>query len=110
MNDKLFGSAPGNLMYVQVCTRPNIAFIVDVQSNLGNDHWIVAKKVMRYLQKTKDYILVYRRVDNLEVVGYTNLDLGGCLDDRDIFYPILKDLNQYFQMNRIGNRLLDTSL
>ena len=94
MNDKLFGSAPGNLMYVQVCTRPNIAFIVDVQSNLGNDHWIVAKKVMRYL----------------EVVGYTNLDLGGCLDDRDIFYPILKDLNQYFQMNRIGNRLLDTSL
>ena len=42
MNDKSFGSALGNLMYAQVCTRPNIAFIVGVlgryQSNPMNDH------------------------------------------------------------------------
>ena len=25
---------------------------------------------------------MYRRVDNLEVAGYTNSDLGGCSDDR----------------------------
>ena len=30
MNDKPFGSALGNLMYAQVCTRPDIAFIVGV--------------------------------------------------------------------------------
>ena len=40
------------------------------------------KKVMRYLKKTKKYMLVYKRVDNLEVVRYTDSDLGGCLDDR----------------------------
>ena len=27
-------------------------------------------------------MLIYRRVDNLEVAGYTNSDLGGCSDDR----------------------------
>ena len=73
-------------MYAQVCTRLDIAFIVVVlgryQSNPGSDHWITAKKVMRYLQKTKKYMLMYSRVDNLEVVGYTNLDLGGCPDDK----------------------------
>jgi len=29
------------------------------QSDLGLDHWRAAKKVMRYLQGTKDYMLMY---------------------------------------------------
>lgn len=43
-------------MYAQVCTRPNVAFAVNVlgryQSNPGLDHWIAAQKVMRYLKGT----------------------------------------------------------
>ena len=43
----------GSLMYAQVCTRPNIAYIVGMLgryfSNPGKDHWIAAKRVMRYL-------------------------------------------------------------
>ena len=42
MNDRRFGSALGSLMYAQVCTRSDIAFIVGVlgryQSNPMNDH------------------------------------------------------------------------
>jgi hypothetical protein len=37
---------------------------------------------MRYLQGTKEYMLTYKRVDNLEIEGYTDSDLGGCPDDR----------------------------
>ena len=37
---------------------------------------------MRYFQRTKEYILVFRRVDNLEIVGYTDSDLTRCVDDR----------------------------
>ncbi|RVW22815.1 Retrovirus-related Pol polyprotein from transposon TNT 1-94 [Vitis vinifera] len=81
-----YASAIGSLMYAQVCTRPDIAFIVNVVgrylSNPGHDHWVAAKKVMRYLQRTKDFMLVYRKVDNLEVVGYSDSDFGGCSDDR----------------------------
>ena len=58
-----YASAIGSLMYAQVCTRPNIAYIVGMLSrylsNPGNDHWIAAKRVMRYLQRTKDYMLTY---------------------------------------------------
>ncbi|RVW85479.1 Copia protein [Vitis vinifera] len=76
----------GSLMYAQVCTRPDIAFAVGMlgryQSNPGIDHWKAAKKVMRYLQGTKDYKLMYRRTSNLEVVGYSDSDFAGCVDSR----------------------------
>ncbi|WKA00618.1 hypothetical protein VitviT2T_018956 [Vitis vinifera] len=81
-----YASAVGSLMYAQVCTRPNIAFAVGMlgryQSNPGIDHWKAAKKVMRYLQGTKDYKLMYRRTSNLEVVGYSDSDFAGCVDSR----------------------------
>lgn len=35
----------------------------DVKSNHGIQHWIVAKKVMRYLQGTKDYWLTHKHVN-----------------------------------------------
>ena len=67
-----------------ICTRPDIAFVVNVLgqyfSNPEHDHSIAAKTVMRYLQKIKDFMLIYKKVDNLEVVGYTDSDFGGCLD------------------------------
>ena len=31
--------------------------------------------------KTKDYMLVYRKVDDLEIVGYTDSDFAGCQYD-----------------------------
>ncbi|KAK4391516.1 Retrovirus-related Pol polyprotein from transposon TNT 1-94 [Sesamum angolense] len=49
-------------MYAQVCTRPDIAFAMGIlgryQSNPSLDHWRAAKKVMSYLQGTKDYMLI----------------------------------------------------
>uniref|UniRef100_A0A2N9I1B8 Retrovirus-related Pol polyprotein from transposon TNT 1-94 n=1 Tax=Fagus sylvatica TaxID=28930 RepID=A0A2N9I1B8_FAGSY len=81
-----YASAVGSLMYAQVCTRPDIAFAVGMlgryQSDPGLDHWRAAKKVMRYLQGTKDYMLMYRRTDNLEVIGYSDSDFAGCIDSR----------------------------
>ena len=81
-----YASVVGSLMYAQVCTRPDIAFIVGMlgryQSNPGMDHWRAAKKVMRYLQGTKDYMLMYRHTDNLDVIGYSDSDFAGCVDSR----------------------------
>ncbi|KAK1415826.1 hypothetical protein QVD17_31614 [Tagetes erecta] len=81
-----YASAVGSLMYAQVCTRPDIAYIAGMlgryQSNPGLDHWKAAKKVLRYLQGTKDYKLTYKRSDNLEVVGYSDSDFAKCKDDK----------------------------
>ena len=65
IKDIPYASAVGSLMYAQVCTRPDIVFVVGMlgryQSNPGLDHWRAAKKVLRYLQGTKDYMLMYKR-------------------------------------------------
>ena len=73
-------------MYAQVCMCPDIAYIVGMLgrylSNPSMDHWKNAKRVMWYLQRTKDYMLTYQRSYHLEIVGYSDFDFMGCLDNR----------------------------
>ena len=81
-----YASIVGSIMYAQTCTRPDISFVVGMlgryQSNPGLDHWKAAKKVLRYLQGTKDHMLIYRRSNQLEVIGYSDSDYAGCIDTR----------------------------
>nr|AAV24758.1 putative polyprotein [Oryza sativa Japonica Group] len=81
-----YASAVGSIMYAQVCTRPDLAFVTGMlgryQSNPGLEHWKLAKKTLRYLQGTKDLMLTYRKSKNLEVVGCSDSDLAGCVDDK----------------------------
>lgn len=51
-----------SLMYAQVCTTTDIAYLVD--------KWKAAKKVMRYLHGTNNFMVMYKQNDNLEVIGY----------------------------------------
>jgi hypothetical protein len=48
-----YASGVGSLMYAQVCTCPDITFVVGMigwyQIDPGMDHWKAAKKVLRYL-------------------------------------------------------------
>ncbi|XP_068657899.1 secreted RxLR effector protein 161-like [Aristolochia californica] len=37
---------------------------------------------MRYLRRTKDYMLTYRRSDSLEIIGFSDSDFAGCQDSR----------------------------
>ena len=74
-----YASAVGSLMYAQVCTRPDIAFVINALgrylSNPVLNHWKAVKKVMRYLQGTEDYMLTHKRSDQLEVTGYSDFGL-----------------------------------
>ena len=82
-----YASAIGSLMYAQVCTRLDIAYIIgmlgEYLSNPGKDHWIAAKRVMRYLQRTKDYMLTYPKSDQLEIIGYSDSDFARCRDSME---------------------------
>lgn len=57
----LYASTIETLMYGQVCTHPNIAYIVRVLgrylSALEIDHWKATNKVMRYLYRTRDFVI-----------------------------------------------------
>ena len=79
-------SIVASLMYAQVCTRPDISFVVGVLgrylSDPGQSHWKAARKVLRNLQGTKDLMLTYRHTDTLGVVGFRDSDFAGCVDDK----------------------------
>ncbi|XP_074305407.1 secreted RxLR effector protein 161-like [Silene latifolia] len=52
------------------------------QGNPEMDHWKATKKVLRYLQGTKELMLTYRRSNHLEMIGYSDSDYAGCVDSR----------------------------
>jgi hypothetical protein len=48
-----YASAVGSLMCAQVCTFPDLAFVIGLlgrhQKNLGKEHWNGIKKTLRYI-------------------------------------------------------------
>ena len=70
-----YASAVESLMYAMLRTRPDICFVVGMvsryQSKPGEEHWIAVKHILKYLRRTRDYMLVYQD-ENLEPIGYTD--------------------------------------
>ena len=59
---------------------------VSVVSRFMNDpskaHFSVAKRILRYLKGTKKQGIQYEKEDNCKLVGFTDSDWAGSLDDR----------------------------
>lgn len=77
----------GSLMYLAVCTRPDIAHAVSIMSQFCNCyeeiHWSAAKRILRYLKGTKNMGIVYSSdACSTEVQGYSDADHGGNIIDR----------------------------
>ena len=72
-------------MYAMLCTTPDICYAIGIvshyQSNPGMGHWIAVKHIIKYLRRTRDYILVYSSGD-LNCIGYTNSDFQTDKDSR----------------------------
>ena len=58
-----YASVVGSLMYAMVCTRLDIAHAVGVVSrymnNLGKEHWMAVKCILRYLKGTTNQALCF---------------------------------------------------
>ncbi|GKA31625.1 retrotransposon protein, putative, ty1-copia subclass [Tanacetum coccineum] len=63
MQNILYASAVGSIMYVVRCTRPDVAFAQNMtsrfQHNPGELHWTTVKNISKYLRNTEDMFLVY---------------------------------------------------
>ncbi|TYK03131.1 gag/pol protein [Cucumis melo var. makuwa] len=77
MSNIPYASIVGSLMYAMLCTIPDICYSVGIvsryQSNSGRDHWTTVKNILKYLRRTRDYMLVYGSKD-LILTGYTDSD------------------------------------
>ena len=61
-------------MYAMLFTRPDICYSVGIisryQSNLEPKHWEAVKHILKYLSRTRDYMLVHH-CEDLIPIGYT---------------------------------------
>ena len=55
--------------------------VIQYQSKPGPKHWQAVKHILKYLQRTRDYMLVYRCEDLLPI-GNTDSDFQSNLDFR----------------------------
>ena len=83
MSKKPYASVVGSLMYAMLCTRPDICYEVGVvsryQSDPGVEHWTAVKHILKYLKRTRDYILMYSS-GILKTLGYTDSYFQGDID------------------------------
>jgi transposase InsO family protein len=75
----------GSLLYLAVCTRPDIAYAVGAlarhMAKPTMEHWNAAKAVVRYLAGTVDYGICFGNSNN-ELMGYCDADYAGDLNTR----------------------------
>jgi len=68
----------------------DVSFAVGIlgryQSDPRLDNWKAVKKVLRYLQGTKNHMLTYRKSYYLEVIGYTDSDFAGGMDAKKVHF------------------------
>ncbi|KAH6556179.1 hypothetical protein KP509_1Z198700 [Ceratopteris richardii] len=79
-----FANILGSIHYLVTCTRPDICFAANYLSrfmqNAQPAHVQYLKHLLRYLQHTQDYCLVYKPRSSsapLSLLGYSNADWGG---------------------------------
>lgn len=83
VDTELYQSAVGNLLYLSTKTRPDIAYAVGnvarFSSKPSKMHWIAVKRIMRYLNGTLDYGLMYHCTG--DIAGFSDADCAGDQDD-----------------------------
>ena len=83
----MYREAVGSLIYLTVCTRPDLSFIVSKLSQYFNEptveHFFTVKHVLRYLKGTSDKKLCYSKSnENLGIQAYSDANWAGDVKDR----------------------------
>ena len=86
VDQPLYQSAVGSLMYLSVCSRPDIAYAVNTLAKFSSKptqkHWTAVKRVFRYLNGTAEYGILFKKGESEECIGYSDSDWAGDQDDR----------------------------
>ncbi|XP_053685754.1 uncharacterized protein LOC128735287 [Sabethes cyaneus] len=77
----------GCLTYLMLSTRPDISSAVNIlsrfQGGASDLHWTHLKRVLRYLQGTRNYSLTYQQTDAVSpLAGFADADWGSDMNDR----------------------------
>ena len=87
VDQKAYLAIVGSLMYAALGTRPDISYAVGLLSRFNSDprtrHLTAAKRVLRYLKRTKDLKLEYKQTGK-KVQGFVDSDWANGKDRKSI--------------------------
>ena len=86
VDQSLYQSAVGSLLYLATRTRPDIAFAVNnvarFCSKPTKQHWMAVKRIFRYLRGTTCFGLLYSEgAETDALIGYSDADWGSDCND-----------------------------
>ena len=86
MKDMPYHEALGLLMWLQVVTRPDLSYTVNILSRFTHNprkpYWNVLKHMLAYIKGTTHYRVMFQVGGNLDPIGYVNSDFAGCRELR----------------------------
>ena len=75
-----YAKAIGSILWLAIISRPDVAYAVGVLvqfiQNPGNVHWEALKRIIVYLQSTKDVWLTFGGCSSTTVQGFCDADWG----------------------------------
>lgn len=84
-NSTLYKQIVGSLMYLTT-TRPDIMYVVSLVSRYmecpTEMHLLASKRILRYLQGTKDFEIFYGKGEKADLIGFTDSDYVGDQDGK----------------------------
>ncbi|KAK4395665.1 Retrovirus-related Pol polyprotein from transposon RE2 [Sesamum angolense] len=84
VDGSMYRSLIGSLLYL-TATRPDIMFATSLISRFMQSpsqvHYAAAKRILRYLRGTKDFGIWYKSTNDAKLLGYTDSDWAGSVDD-----------------------------
>ena len=100
VDQRIYRSLVGSLLYLAKQTRPDIMFTVNILSRHmnapTNQHWMCGKRHLRYLQVSKGLKLTYTKEASYDLVGESDADWSGDVNDRK------STTGYYFNLNGHG--------
>ena len=58
-----YASTIGSIMYVMLCTQPDVSYALCMTSRYQSDpsesHWTAVKNILKYFRRSKDTFLIY---------------------------------------------------
>lgn len=89
VNITFFKQIIGSLMYL-TATRPDLMYSISLISRYmehpTEQHLLAAKRILRYLKGTIDFGVFYKKGEGSELMGFTDSDCAGDVDDRRSTY------------------------
>ena len=85
----------GSLMYL-IATRldvmHSVSLIFRFMETPKDSHWQARKRILRYVNRTEGFGILYITNDDFKLVGYTDSYWAGSLDDRKSTYRYMFDI------------------